>query len=42
VTMPASHDPEPRPSRARTYVLVLVLHAAVITALWTFGRYFSS
>ncbi len=34
-------DGPPR-SRARTYALVLVLHAAVITALWALGRYFSS
>ncbi len=29
-------------TRTRTYVLVLLLHAAVITALWALGRYFSS
>jgi len=29
------------PSRTRTYVLVLVCHAAVVSALWAFGRYFS-
>ena len=36
------HDENWSPSRTRTYVLVLVLHALVVTALWTFGRYFSS
>ncbi len=33
--------PPPR-SRKRTYALVLLLHAAVITILWALGRYFSS
>jgi hypothetical protein len=32
----------PPPARTRTYILVLVLHAAVITALWTFSRYFGA
>ena len=27
---------------ARTYALVIVCHAFVITALWLFGRIFSS
>ena len=29
-------------SRTRTYLLVLVCHAVVITALWAFGWYFSA
>jgi len=39
---PVTGDSPPRPSRTRTYILVLLLHAAVITALWAFGRYFSA
>jgi hypothetical protein len=35
-----SSEPAPR-SRTGTYVAVLVLEAAVIAALWLFGRYFS-
>jgi len=34
-------DASPR-TRTRTYILVLVLHAAVITALWTFSHYFGA
>ncbi len=34
-------DAAPR-SRTRTYILVLLLHAAVITALWGFGHYFGA
>ncbi len=30
------------PTRTRTYILVLVLHAVVITALWSFGHYFGA
>jgi len=33
--------PEER-NRRRTYVLVLVLEAAVIAALWGFSRYFGA
>jgi hypothetical protein len=32
----------PPPTRTRTYILVLLLHAAVITALWTFSHYFGA
>jgi hypothetical protein len=38
----ASIDARPSKSRARTYVLVLVLEALTIAALWTFGHYFGS
>jgi hypothetical protein len=34
-------DTPPR-ARTRTYILVLLLHAAVITALWTFSHYFGA
>ncbi len=32
----------PPHTRTRTYILVLLLHAAVITALWTFSHYFGA
>jgi len=35
-------DPAPEPSMGRTYALVFVCHATVITLLWLFGRTFSS
>lgn len=34
-------DAPPR-TRTRTYMLVLLLHAVVITALWAFSRYFGA
>jgi hypothetical protein len=30
------------PDRSRTYVLVLVVHALAVTALWAFGHYFGA
>jgi hypothetical protein len=35
-----SVNPPASPSRTRTYVLVLVLHAVTISALWALGRIF--
>jgi hypothetical protein len=32
----------PEPAMGRTYALVLVSHATVITLLWLFGRTFSN
>ena len=32
----------PPRTRTRTYILVLLIHAVVITALWTFSRYFGA
>jgi hypothetical protein len=37
-TTPASGEP----NRRRTYVLVLLIEAAVVAALWGFGRYFGA
>ena len=41
-----NQNPEPRtanrePDRSSTYVRVMVLEAAIIVALWLFGRIFS-
>jgi hypothetical protein len=36
-TRAEDHDP-----MSRVYTLVIVCHAAVITALWLFGRIFST
>ena len=30
------------PDRTRTYVLVLIVHALAVTALWAFGHYFGA
>ena len=42
MTASVTEIPQPGRSRTRTYVLVLVLHALTITALWAFGRYFGA
>jgi hypothetical protein len=42
MTAPATDTPQPGRSRTGTYVLVLVVHALAITALWAFGRYFGA
>ena len=34
-------DAPPEQSMTRTYMLVIVCHAAVITLLWLFGRVFT-
>ena len=38
----APTDARPSKNRTRTYVLVLLLEAVTIAALWTFGHHFGS
>jgi hypothetical protein len=42
MSAPASATSRPGRSRTGTYVLVLLVHALAITALWAFGHYFSA
>jgi hypothetical protein len=42
VTASATDTAQPARSRTGTYVLVLLMHALTITALWAFGHYFGA
>jgi hypothetical protein len=37
-----SEEPPAPANRTRTYILVLIVHAAAVIALWTLGHYFGA
>jgi hypothetical protein len=42
VTAAATSAPQPARRRTGTYLLVLLIEALTIIALWTFGHYFGA
>jgi hypothetical protein len=42
VTAAATDTPQPGRRRTGTYLLVLLIEALTITALWAFGHYFGA